>query len=84
MERMVRKQVYIIPAQERRLKRLARETGRSEADLIRAALDQQISALAGAPDLRAWEREKRFLQNRMKLRRIPGGRTWTREDLHDR
>lgn len=36
---MVRKQVYIAPEQEAKLKRLARATGRSEADIIREALE---------------------------------------------
>lgn len=84
MERMVRKQVYIGPAQERRLKRLARETGLSEAELIRRALDEQIPALSAAPDGRAWERERRYILRRLKLGPLPGGRAWTRDELHDR
>lgn len=36
---MIRKQVYIAPEQEAKLKRLAKAAGRSEADIIREALD---------------------------------------------
>lgn len=36
---MVRKQIYIAPEQEAKLKRLAKAAGRSEADIIRKALD---------------------------------------------
>ncbi|MBF6595075.1 MAG: ribbon-helix-helix protein, CopG family [Thermaceae bacterium] len=36
---MVRKQIYIAPEQEAKLKRLAKAAGRSEADIIREALD---------------------------------------------
>lgn len=36
---MIRKQIYIAPEQEAKLKRLARATGRSEAEIIREALD---------------------------------------------
>ncbi len=43
---MVRKQVYLAPEQEAKLKRLARATGRSEAEIIREALD----ALPESPD----------------------------------
>jgi predicted transcriptional regulator len=36
---MIRKQIYLAPEQEAKLKRLARITGRSEAEIIREALD---------------------------------------------
>lgn len=37
---MMRKQVYIEPRQDELLKRWAEETGRSEAETIRQALDR--------------------------------------------
>lgn len=43
---MIRKQIYLAPEQEAKLKRLARATGRSEAEIIREALD----ALPESPD----------------------------------
>lgn len=36
---MIRKQIYIAPEQEAKLKRLASTTGRAETDIIREALD---------------------------------------------
>ncbi len=36
---MIRKQIYLAPEQEAKLKRLARATGRTEAEIIREALD---------------------------------------------
>ena len=38
-----RKQVYLEPEQERRLRRLARRTGSSDAEHIRRALDEYLS-----------------------------------------
>jgi hypothetical protein len=40
MTGMIRKQIYITPQQDEALKRLAEATGRSQADIIRAALDR--------------------------------------------
>ena len=39
MRRMVRKQVYIEPGQDARLKRQAAQLGVTEAELIRRAID---------------------------------------------
>jgi hypothetical protein len=36
---MIRKQIYLAPEQEAKLKRIARVTGRTEAEIIREALD---------------------------------------------
>lgn len=36
---MIRKQIYIAPEHEAKLKRLAKANGRSEADIIREAID---------------------------------------------
>ncbi|HEY2407133.1 MAG TPA: hypothetical protein VGI10_14075 [Polyangiaceae bacterium] len=40
VDRLVRKQVYITEEQERLLKKAARQEQRSEAEILRAALDQ--------------------------------------------
>lgn len=40
---VVRKQLYLREDQEARLKRKARETGLSEAELVRLALDRYLS-----------------------------------------
>ena len=56
---MVRKQVYLAPEQEAKLKRLARATGRSEAEIIREALD--APAVVGSP-AQADAAYRRYLQ----------------------
>jgi hypothetical protein len=37
---LVHKQIYITPAQDRAVKRLAQQQGTTEADILRKALDQ--------------------------------------------
>jgi hypothetical protein len=63
--RMVRKQVYIRPDQERFLKRRASELGIAEADLIRQAVDllaQTAATQTFAPE--AWADEEAMLDRR--------------------
>ena len=86
---MIRKQVYIEPRQERRLKRLARKTGKTEAEIIRQALDTHVDEAERRQDrLKAWDEEKEFIRQRMAKHPPPPGpppaRTWKREDLYDR
>lgn len=86
MGNMVRKQVYIEERQDRSLKELAKRTGRTEADLVREAIDRII--LTG-PEPRAnpaaWEEIKRFIEHRMRTVKVaPQKRSWTREDAYDR
>jgi predicted transcriptional regulator len=49
--RMVRKQLLITPEQNRRIKALAAATGRTEADLLREAIDVKLAS-AGEVDWR--------------------------------
>jgi len=49
MRRMVRKQVYIEPGQDARLKRQAALLGVTEAALIRRAIDQARPLPGGCP-----------------------------------
>lgn len=82
---MIRKQVYIETRQEHLLKRLAKELGLTEADLIRQGLDQVIHAgVTVSPNLEAWERERAFIKQWSQKGKVKGKRTWRREDLHDR
>jgi hypothetical protein len=48
MARLVRKQVYITAEQEERLKHIAAREKRSEAEIIRAALDDRLQARPAA------------------------------------
>jgi hypothetical protein len=85
MGTMIRKQIYLEPEQDALLKRLASETGTSEAELIRQAIDRHVRAgRRPRRDLRAWEQERAFIQQLIRQAEAPAPRTWTREDLHDR
>ena len=46
---LIRKQLYIRPDQDRALKQAAREQGRSEAELVRQAIDEVILQRATSP-----------------------------------
>ena len=81
----VRKQIYIDAGQESLLKRLSRETGVAEAEIIRQAIDRQARAFwLPRRNLAAWERECEFIDRLIAQGPVPGGRTWKREDLYDR
>jgi len=85
MSRMVRKQVYIEPRQEAVLRRMARQTGATEAELIRQAIDRQIGTLSlPERDMRFWQDERAFIIGRIEQGPICGGRSWQREELHER
>jgi hypothetical protein len=85
MTTKVRKQIYIETDQEGLLKRLAQETGRSEAEIVREAIEHHtrgLRLLRHGPG--AWEEERAFILQRIALGAVPGQRTWQREDLHER
>jgi hypothetical protein len=84
MGRMIRKQIYLEPAQDTLLKQRAQELGVSEAALIRRCLDLIGQQAVPLPlDRQAWADELAFLQHRTQT--IPGRagpRSWTREELY--
>ncbi len=81
----VRKQIYIEPYQDTMLKRVADETGISEAEFIRQALDLQVQLfLPVKTDLTAWAKEKAFITELMEQGPVAGGRNWQREELYER
>ena len=85
MAMKVRKQVYIEPHHEAILKRLSRERGITEAEIIRQAIEEHTSALRlPRRDLRAWEAERAFIQNLIRQGPVSGRRTWRRGDLYER
>ncbi len=85
MASKVRKQIYIDPDQESTLKQLAKDTGISEAEIIRQAIDRYAQVLrVPRRDLSAWERQRSRIQQLIDLGPVPGKRTWRREDLYDR
>ncbi|MCU0508866.1 MAG: ribbon-helix-helix domain-containing protein [Anaerolineae bacterium] len=84
MARRIRKQIYIDPEQEQALKRMAEETGLSEAEIIRQAIDRQTRVLwFPKRDREAWEREVEFIDQWMGQGVSQGQRTWRREDLYE-
>jgi hypothetical protein len=85
MAQKVRKQIYLDPQQEAALKRQAQETGMSEAEIIRQAIDNQTRLLRHpAAAMEAWQREAAFIRSLMGQGPVEGHRTWRREDLYDR
>jgi hypothetical protein len=81
----IRKQIYIEPQQEATLKRLARETGLSEAEFIRQAIDRQAQLLRPSRrNLAAREQERAFIHGLIQQGVVTGSRTWRREELHER
>jgi hypothetical protein len=81
---MVRKQLYLQAEQDEQLKAMARTTGRSEAQVVRDALD----GLAGAaranlrPDAAAWAEALAFMRSRRSSPARPAGARVTRETLY--
>jgi Ribbon-helix-helix domain len=82
----IRKQVYLDPAQDQQLKDISGQTGLSEAELIRQAIDQSLLGATGTVriDLAAWDTEKAFIQKCLVSKPQPGGRDWQRSDLYER
>lgn len=81
---MVRKQLYIEPRQERLLKRLAKERGTTEAEIVRAAIDK----FANEPELsreEIWAREVERMRAHAAATQgaLQKPRDWKREDLYE-
>jgi hypothetical protein len=84
MTTMVRKQVYIEPRQDELLKAWAEETGKSEAEIVREALDRWLASERRRREAEAaWEEERAFIEARMAEGPLANGRTWTREALYE-
>jgi hypothetical protein len=87
---MVRKQVYILPHQEERLKRLAQERETTEAALIRQAIDEvlnQPTPMIGAkslpPDEAAWQAILGSIDERRREGVAGQPYQWRREDAYE-
>ncbi|MGQ9778436.1 MAG: ribbon-helix-helix domain-containing protein [Bacillota bacterium] len=82
MGRMIRKQIYLHPHQDKALKEMVRARGVSEAEVIREAIEYRLtSGLEPRRDEGAWEAERLFIQGLMQ-RPLRKARTWRREDLY--
>jgi hypothetical protein len=84
MGKMVRKQVYIEAHQEALLKRLSKQQGVTEAELIRTGIIRLLPVASAAKDRSLWEKEKRFIRALMKRRNVESRRKWKREELYER
>ena len=88
MAQMIRKQIYIEPRHDRMLKLQALRRGRSEAEIVREALDCIPHAGPAARDRDIYDEEAAnqavaFMKS-LASRRTKGvrGRGWTRDQLH--
>ncbi len=85
MATKIRKQIYLEQAQDARLKEIVQQTGQSEAEIIRQALERHASQTPYIKrDLRAWEAERRYIQNMIEQGEVESTWKWKREELHDR
>jgi hypothetical protein len=81
---MIRNQVYIAPQQDKMLKRLARQTHKTEAEIILTAIDAHAQSLMDKEKrMKPW-RAIEATADRMKQLPPAATRSWTREDLYDR
>jgi hypothetical protein len=80
---MVRKQIYLEKRQATILQQQAKESGMTEADLIRRAIDRQVSTRRHS-NATAWKKERAYIQALIAQGPVPGRRKWSREDLYDR
>jgi hypothetical protein len=85
MARKRRRQIYSDPQQDAALRRQAAQTNSSEAEIIRQAIDNRTRILRHpANALEAWQRERDFIRLLMEQGPLASGRTWPRENPHDR
>jgi predicted DNA-binding protein len=81
---MVRKQIYLTPEQDEKLKRLARKRGVTEADVVRGAIDK-VEAEEEAEELRRRKAADEFIAHMRRHAATHLGKTdkWTRDDAYD-
>ncbi len=83
---MVRKQIYIQKRQEELLKRLSKARGVSEAEVIRQAIDHELTggkARSSAPGLSALEEFVRLALDRRSLGIKGEPYRWNREEIYE-
>jgi hypothetical protein len=81
----IRKQIYLEPAQETLLKRIAGATGVPEAEIIRQAIDRHLQGVRlPRPHRGAWAAERAYIAQLVATGPAEGKRSWRREDLYER
>ncbi len=84
MSAMIRKQVYIEPRQDELLKQWTAETSMTEAEIIRQAIDLWEGSEARKRRAQeAWQQARAFIEELIVQGPVPGGRTWTREEIYE-
>ncbi len=85
MARKIRKQLYIDRRHDQRLKDLARHTGRSEADIVREAVEQYHAAAPRAMPLDpgAWLEALAFMRSLSTRRSAGRQQRVSRERIHE-
>jgi len=81
---MIRKQIYIQRRQDILLKRISKVRGVSEAEVIRQAIEREISGTVSQPllaDRQAWEQVLAFLEIRKSLGSGEAYQ-WNRQDAY--
>jgi CO/xanthine dehydrogenase Mo-binding subunit len=82
--RMVRKQIYLEPEQDKTLKERAKALGISTAELIRRRITDPGRGVASFPTRpEAWEEELHFIAERARLADLKKTRGWTRDELYE-
>lgn len=82
---MVRKQIYISKRQDSFLKKLADSRGVSEAEVVRQAIDREISGQSiqsHRPDRSAWEKLVAFLDERNSIDKPSMPYLWDRSEVY--
>lgn len=86
MSDLVRKQLYITQKQESLLKKKAAELGKTEAEIVREALDSNVYMIDyPKKSVEKWQEEVIFIEARKSGKAVgKKDRSWKREDLYDR
>ncbi|MBI2569483.1 MAG: ribbon-helix-helix protein, CopG family [Candidatus Schekmanbacteria bacterium] len=83
MTDMVRKQIYLDRRLERLLKERCARVGRSQAEVVREALESALGPDAESAELRAWYELKLFFDERSIMKSEETQRRWTREEAYE-
>jgi len=82
---MIRKQIYIASQQQKILHKLVRATGKTEAQIIRDALDEHARNLSEREArIGAWREIEGTIEKRSRLPKPKAAAPWKREELYDR
>lgn len=86
MSDLIRKQLYITQKQESLLKKKAAELGKTEAEIVREALDSNVYTIDyPKKSAEKWQEEMIFIETRKTGKSVgQKDRSWQREELYER